>query len=62
MLMPTMSSQPLSLNLDFRALNESVQPMFWAALGSILVTAIAVPALEATGKVIAKKIETKGGV
>lgn len=47
--------------LDLQVLNQSVQPMFWAAFGAILTTAIVVPVLDAAGKVAAGKIEEKWG-
>lgn len=47
--------------LNLQALNQSVQPLFWGAVGTILVAAIVVPVLDAAGKVAAGKIEEKWG-
>lgn len=47
--------------LDVRALNQTLQPLFWAAFGAILVSAIVVPVLGSVGKVVAGKIEKKWG-
>lgn len=50
----------MATQVDFKALNQSVQPLFWGALGAMLVATIVVPALTSVGKVVAGKIEEKG--
>jgi len=47
--------------LDVRALNQSLQPLFWAALGAMLTSAVVVPVLGSVGKVVSGKIEKKWG-
>lgn len=49
----------MTARIDFRALNQSVQPTFWAAFGAILVATVVIPALTSVGKVVARKIEEK---
>jgi len=50
-----------TVTLDTRALNQTLQPLFWAAFGAMLTTAIVVPVLGSVGKVVSGKIEKKWG-
>ncbi len=50
-----------NLQIDIKALNQSIQPLVAAAFWSAVATAIVLPVAAAVGSVVSKKIEKKWG-
>lgn len=48
--------------LDFRALNQSIQPMVVAMFWGAVATAVVVPIAGAVGSVVSGKVEKKWGI